>query len=197
MKRIKPDIFMIQETKQEMLGKKEVGSTFGTIFKEWIFAPSSGKSGGLAMIWNRKAVDIVDWLMGEFSIPIKIERYNGSEWWLSSVYGPCRPKERTDFWLVLASLCGLVVLTDLLLCEGRFQRCSVSIWKINWGKGEYQHEDHQKFHQRCWIKGSRLVNVSFTWSNLREESICCRMDKFLFSNGWEDFFSFFQVKGLG
>lgn len=143
---------MIQETKQEMLGKKEVGSTFGTIFKEWIFAPSSGKSGGLAMIWNRKAVDIVDWLMGEFSIPIKIERYNGSEWWLSSVYGPCRPKERTDFWLVLASLCGLVVLTDLLLCEGRFQRCSVSIWKINWGKGEYQHEDHQSFIRDAELK---------------------------------------------
>lgn len=60
MKKIKPDIFMIQETKREMFGKKEVGGIFGSIFKGWIFAPSLGKSGGSAMIWNRKTVEVVD-----------------------------------------------------------------------------------------------------------------------------------------
>lgn len=45
--------------------------------------------------------------MREFSISIKIKRCKGSEWWLSSVNGPCRPKERTDFWEELAGIYGL------------------------------------------------------------------------------------------
>lgn len=38
------------------------------------------------------------------------------------------------------------------------------------------------------LKDPRVVNASFTSSNLREELVCCRLDRFSFSNGCEDFF---------
>ena len=34
-----------------------------------------------------------------------------------------------------------------------------------------------------------LQNAEFTWSNNRENAIWCRLDRFLFSTGWEDVFS--------
>lgn len=33
-----------------------------------------------------------------------------------------------------------------------------------------------------------LLNAKFTWSNVKAFSICCRLDRFLFSRGWLDFF---------
>ena len=29
-----------------------------------------------------------------------------------------------------------------------------------------------------------LNNAEFTWSNFRHQPICCRLDRFLFTNGW-------------
>lgn len=41
-----------------------------------------------------------------------------------------------------------------------------------------------------------LINALFTWSNLREEVVCCRLDRFLFSSGWEGLFPCFRQKAL-
>lgn len=37
-----------------------------------------------------------------------------------------------------------------------------------------------------------LLNASFTWSNMRAEQVCCRLDHFLFTTGWMEFFPSFK-----
>ena len=38
-----------------------------------------------------------------------------------------------------------------------------------------------------------LCNDQFTWSNFREFSVCCRLDKFLISVPWADAFPYFWI----
>lgn len=33
-----------------------------------------------------------------------------------------------------------------------------------------------------------LLNAKFTWSNFRDEPICCKLDRFLFLRGWLELF---------
>ncbi|KAM1411201.1 hypothetical protein TB2_023404 [Malus domestica] len=41
-----------------------------------------------------------------------------------------------------------------------------------------------------------LLNAQFTWSNFREETVCRRLDIFLFSGGWEESFPHARQKAL-
>ena len=37
-----------------------------------------------------------------------------------------------------------------------------------------------------------MVNALFTWSNFRHNSICSRLDRFLFNNGWAAGYPYFR-----
>lgn len=39
-----------------------------------------------------------------------------------------------------------------------------------------------EFIRETKLTDPELINKYFTWSNLMEEIVCCRLDKFLFSN---------------
>ena len=41
-----------------------------------------------------------------------------------------------------------------------------------------------------------LMNAQFTWSNFREQPICCRLDRFLFSVGFSEMFSYFKQEAV-
>ena len=41
-----------------------------------------------------------------------------------------------------------------------------------------------------------LVNSQFTWSNFREDLICCRMDRFLIFGGWEGLFKYVRQEAV-
>ena len=38
------------------------------------------------------------------------------------------------------------------------------------------------------MRDPNLLNAEFTWSNLREEAVCCRLDRFIFTPEWEELF---------
>lgn len=35
-----------------------------------------------------------------------------------------------------------------------------------------------------------LANAQFTWSDFRDDPICCQLDRFLFTTKWEELFNF-------
>ena len=43
------------------------------------------------------------------------------------------------------------------------------------------------FIRECELIDPPLRNVSFTWSNMQDVSMCRRLDRFLYSNEWEQF----------
>ncbi|KAM1060262.1 hypothetical protein TB1_024191 [Malus domestica] len=53
-----------------------------------------------------------------------------------------------------------------------------------------------QFIQDSELIDPNLLNAQFTWSNFREETVCRRLDRFLFSGGWEESFPHARQKAL-
>ncbi|CAL8998321.1 unnamed protein product, partial [Prunus brigantina] len=51
--RVNPDIVILQETKKEVFDRRLAAGVWGSRFKEWVYAPSRGRSGGIVN-WNKE-----------------------------------------------------------------------------------------------------------------------------------------------
>ncbi|BFG19399.1 hypothetical protein CerSpe_056730 [Prunus speciosa] len=118
-------------------------------------------------------------MVGEFSVSIRIVESIGTEWWLSRIYGPCRQRERNRFWEELADLYGYC--GDMWCLGGDFNVVRFSVEKSNEGRVTKSMRDFNDFIQDTNLRDPNLLNASFTWSNLRENAVCRRLDRFLVS----------------
>jgi mannosylglycoprotein endo-beta-mannosidase len=91
------DIIILQETKKVEVDRRLVSSIWGSRFKDWVSIPAFGTAGGLVLIWNTRYVSVLESVVGAFSVSIKIQGVNRSDWWLTGVYGPNGYRE--DFLL--------------------------------------------------------------------------------------------------
>lgn len=103
LRSIGPDIVILQETKKERLDDKVVGSLWKSRHRSWVALPSLGRSGGIVIIWDSRAVKVTECMIGNFSVTIKIEA-EGGDWWLTGVYGPNDYRIRKGFWEELFGL---------------------------------------------------------------------------------------------
>lgn len=125
---------------------------------------------------------------------VKIRASTGLEWWLSGVYGSCKNRERQDFWEELA---GLYDLCGPRWCVGGdFNVVRFKHEKSNGGRSITSMRIFNQFIQDCELKDPKMHNVQFTWSNFREETVFRRLDRFLFSVGWEELFPHVRQKAL-
>lgn len=124
-------------------------------------------------------------LVGDCLIIIEIIQLNGQNWW---VYRPNNASQKILFWDKMASLssiCGNVwcILGDFNVIrslEENFNSNSFtrSMMMFNDLISELELVDPP------------LANAQFTWSNFCKESVCCRLDRFLFLVGLGDLFYF-------
>ncbi|KAK9942585.1 hypothetical protein M0R45_008239 [Rubus argutus] len=156
----KADVIIIQETKKEVIDRRLICSIWGVRYTDWVSCPSNGSSGDSSKQWTN--------------------------WWLSGVYGPNKAREREDFWQELAGLYGL--------CEprwcvgGDFNVVRFPSEKSNGGRMTRSMRSFNSFLQDTLMRDPNLLNAEFTWSNLREEAVCCRLDRFIFTPEWEELF---------
>lgn len=78
-------------------------------FVNWVALPALGRSGGILVMWDPRVVMVSDNLIEDFSVSIEILWKDDIKWWFSAIYGPCKPREREEFWDELAglsSICG-------------------------------------------------------------------------------------------
>lgn len=110
---MKPDLVILQETKMKFWMK----GLLGVCGKEDIGVgkalPSVGRSGGIVVIWDNKAIQLSESLIGQFLVSIKIER-GDSSWWLYG-YGPNSYRERALF---RDERVGLNCICELNWCVG-------------------------------------------------------------------------------
>lgn len=74
-----PDNVINHELKREVVDQRVIGIIWGFHFKEWVYFPSNGRFGGIIIMRDAKNVEIVESVVGDYSISIKI-----------------RPRERKD-----------------------------------------------------------------------------------------------------
>ena len=121
------------------------------------------------MIWNTKCVSVVESVIGEFSVSIKIKGFDGNDWWLSGVYEPNSVRERRLFWEELAGLFGLCGRRWCL--GGDFNVVRFASEKSNGGRATRSMHDFNDFIRETSLCDPNLHGAEFTWSNLRENAI--------------------------
>jgi hypothetical protein len=60
------DLVCFQETKMESISNGFVQSLWGCLYVDWCHVDSRGASGGILLMWNRRAVSRIDTCMGRF-----------------------------------------------------------------------------------------------------------------------------------
>ena len=194
MCREKPDVVILQETKKEVINWALIGAVWGVRFKDWAYLPSVGKSGGILIIWDVRVVRATECITGSFSLSIHLSPLQGESWWLSGIYGPCRYREREEFWEELAGLYGFC--GDRWCLGGDFNIVRFPYEKLGVaGRGRLSKsmKDFNTFINETGLRDLNLTNAEFTWSNGRSSS---RLDRFLFSLGWEDMFHSVRQEAL-
>ncbi|RVW92839.1 LINE-1 retrotransposable element ORF2 protein [Vitis vinifera] len=182
----KPDIVMIQETKKAKCDRRFVGSVWTTRNKEWAVLPACGASGGILVIWDSKKLHSEEVVLGSFSVSVKFAVDGSEQFWLSAVYGPNSTTLRKDFWVELSDIFGL---SSPCWCVGGdfnvIRRCSE---KLGGARLTPSMKDLDDFIRENELIDPPLRSASFTWSNMQEHPVCKRLDRFLYSNEWEQLF---------
>ena len=68
--------------------------------------------------------------------------------------------------------------------------------KSNGGRTTQSMKDFDSFIRETELKDIKMSNGQFTWSSLRENVVCTRIDRFLFSKEWKENFSVVREEAL-
>ncbi|XP_008240490.1 PREDICTED: uncharacterized protein LOC103338990 [Prunus mume] len=148
------------ETKKEVFDRSLAAGIWGYRFKEWVYAPSRGMSGGTVVTWNYQTISISDYEIEELSVSIRILDVSEE---LAGLFGLCGNK-----WCI----------------GGDFNVVTFVSEKSNGGRMT----SSMKFFNDCIddtnLRDPRLLNASFTWSNFRGPG------PFRFENMWLEHLEF-------
>lgn len=115
---------------------------------------------------------------------VKFKPKEGEYWWLSRVYGPCKKHERKEFWEELVGLYGLC--GNRWILGGDFNVVRYPSEKLNALGITRSLVDFDEFIKDMELRDIPLNNSRYTWSSLRKNLVCSRIDWFLFSCEWGD-----------
>ena len=103
-------------TKMEFISSSIVRNLWGCPYAEWCYVASSGASGGISLMWDRKVVTNVEVCVGEF---VEASSFRNVEdnfaWAFAGFYGPNLDNVRRSLW---EELVGLSSWLDLPWCSG-------------------------------------------------------------------------------
>ncbi|XP_028093340.1 uncharacterized protein LOC114293463 [Camellia sinensis] len=186
LKMQQPDIVMFQETKCEECDRIFIRSVWGTRFRRWAVLPSTGRSGGILIMWDDRVVSKCEVVAGVFSLSINFRNRDNKVWWLTGVYGPIKPGSRQEWWDELAGLFGLC--SPNWCVGGDFNVVRLASEKLNGVSTSRSMRDFDSFIRDCELIDLPLSNARFTWSNLQENRVCCKLDRFLHTLGCKELF---------
>ena len=168
-----------------------MGSIWRSRFKE--FLPAIGSAGGKLIMWDVRRVTVNDTLVGEFSASVLVEMEDGRSWWFSGIYGPSKVVHRDRFWDELGGLS--TICGDRWCLGGDFNVVRNVQEKFNSNRTTRSMRMFDELVRELNLKDQHLCNGHFTWSNFRQQPVCCRLDRFLVSVGWEEMFPYFRRDG--
>ncbi|XP_026459913.1 uncharacterized protein LOC113360641 [Papaver somniferum] len=140
----------------------------------------NGNSGGLLSIWNINKVVKVEERIGVNNVTIGLcSKVNGSKWAVCNLYSPCGYSEREGFWqdsdVVRSWWSGSICFAgDMNVVRGEEER--------NRGEGDnINNRFLNNFILEHEMVDLPLVGGAFTWSDMHEDPLLCRLDIFLLS----------------
>ncbi|KAF5467563.1 hypothetical protein F2P56_017374 [Juglans regia] len=112
----KADIVCLQETKLKMISRRIIRSLWSNIYVDWVYLASSGASGGVVIMWDRRVVEKVEEYIGRYMVACSFKSVSDDFLWaFAGVYGPNLDVNRSILWDELA---GVQSWWDLPWCIG-------------------------------------------------------------------------------
>ena len=102
------DLVCLQETKVQDMNIEMVRSLGVGRFLNWIALNAEGSAGGILLFWDKRRINMVDYMVGNFSVSCLFKMVeDGFQWAFTGVYGPVEKNIRETFWEELGSIKGL------------------------------------------------------------------------------------------
>lgn len=80
----------LQETKLQQCNDLLVWQCCSNKDVKWLDSPSQGSYGGILCMWDSSKVEVLDSLIGTYSITLHCKTISNSfEWMFTGVYAPC------------------------------------------------------------------------------------------------------------
>lgn len=183
LKKINPDIVLIQETKRHNFDRAFIKSIWSSKDVGWAYTEANGWSGGLLTMWDEGKLLEILVIKAEFSLSVKCSIICKKVCWITNVYGPTNYRERNILRAELSSLAEVCVEPWSL--GGDFNSIRQRQERFPMGRAT---RDMRKFNR--FIEETNLIEIPlsdgrFTWSREGETSARSLIDKFLVSNNWE------------
>uniref|UniRef100_A0A2N9II99 Uncharacterized protein n=1 Tax=Fagus sylvatica TaxID=28930 RepID=A0A2N9II99_FAGSY len=155
-----------RETKLDFIDRGVVRSLWGIHHVDWLYLGSEGASGGILLMWDRRVVEKIDSAVGHYSMSCKFQNVLDHKEWAFS--GVYGPHIHQERAIMWEELAGVA-----------------SWWGVPWVIGG-------DFNVVRFPSERGL----FTWSNNRANVAMSRIDRFLYSDEWDDFFPSILQKRL-
>jgi endonuclease/exonuclease/phosphatase family metal-dependent hydrolase len=189
------DIVCLQETKLDFIDRGIVRSLWGIHHVDWLYLGSVGASGGILLMWDRRVVEKIDSAVGYYSISCKFQYVlDHKVLAFSGVYGPSMNGERIIMWEELAGVASWWGVPCVI--GGDFNAVRFPSERL--GSTHFTPSMHgfSDFISSCGLRDIPMEGGLYTWSNNRANVAMSRIDRFLYSNEWDDFFPTILQKRL-
>ncbi|XP_026451287.1 uncharacterized protein LOC113351538 [Papaver somniferum] len=176
----KPSIVLLQETKIQLCNDLIAWQCWGKRDIMWLYSHSQGSSGGILCLWDSSKIQVIDSLIGPYSITLHCKNLsNCFEWMFTGVYAPCanNTEEVNLFWREIEETRAFwnfpwVIGGDFNELRFAHERTSGGDYTIGMIK-------LNSFISRHHLFDFPLIDASFTWTNNQIQSIRSRIDRIL------------------
>ena len=181
------NIICLQETKMELITRREIRSLWGCQHLDWLHLGSIGASRGVLVMWDRRMVEKIDEAVGRFSVSCKFKNaVDLFVWAFIGVYGPNSDHDRCLLW---EELTGIHSWWNVPWCIGGdfnvVQFPSEHLGADSFSSAMLDFSDFISEHN---LIDFPLEGGNFTWSNSRAVASRSRLDRFLLSSNLEEHF---------
>ena len=184
----KPDLVCLLETKVKEMSQQLVNSVGIGRFLNWASVDARGTAGGLLLLWDNRILENLEVERGGYSISIRFRNcVDGFTWIFSGVYGPVISSEKEDFWEELSAIRGL--WEDPWCLGGDFNAVRFPEERRNSLRLTTEMRRFSEVIGELGLKELPLAGGPYTWIGGLNSQAASRLDRFLFSDQWEDHFS--------
>ncbi|RVW97910.1 Transposon TX1 uncharacterized 149 kDa protein [Vitis vinifera] len=157
-------------------------------FLDWKVLNACGMAGGILICWDKRALELLEWEVGQFSLSCRFRTMeNGVIWAFTGVYGPFTRLEREWLWEEVGAIRGI--------WEGPW--CLGGDFNITLAQGERSRQGRITSAMRRFAEvvddlglvDLQLQRGAFTWTGGLNNMSRARLDRFLVSPCWLDQFS--------
>lgn len=180
------DIVCLQETKIAALPRRVLLSALGSDFTDFIELPAAGASGGILMAWRRHITCSGARRVDANSSSVQFCSGNGTNWWLTCVYGPQGNEGKIQFLQELRDIRAAchgpwIVAGDYNLIYKDEDKNNSNLNRAMMGRFRHLIDD-------LALKEIPLHGRKYTWSNQQDSPTLVKLDRVLCSVDWEDLF---------